>query len=159
MCITLNHRHKLVCEQKHKAQSSAAASAPPSSEISVTWSDQQHINTFSRLNLRLQNLSDELQSKRSELANTDDALGDIGDLLDDDVGTCKIRVGQVYVSVTNEAAEEYGRKHQTTLQTQVKQLEEQTKQIRAEMNELKSKLYAKFGDQINLEYDEKQSAT
>lgn len=150
-----------MCQQKHKSstQSQSAVAASGESEIGVTWTDQQNINLFSRLNLRLQNMNDELISKRSELANTIDAISDIDNLLDDELGTCKIKVGQVFVSVTNEDADEYVQRHKSSVQSIVDELESQSRDIRAQMNELKSKLYAKFGNQINLEYDDNKTQT
>lgn len=161
VCIHRFHRHKQVCQQKHKQQSTTQPSTSlqttrqqQSSEIAVTWSDQQNINLFSRLNLKLQNLLDELKLKQSDLANTKDALNDIENLLDDDVGTCKIKIGDVYVDVTNEDAEQFANKYKYNLQLEVDNLNHKSDEIKQTMNELKNKLYKKFGNQINLEYEE-----
>jgi len=153
--------HKSQCAQKHKTQSqqqsssasstSESSSSASASEIGVTWSDQQQINEFSKLNLRLNNLSDELQNKQQLLANCKDATSDIAVLMDDDA--CKIKVGEVFIQTTNEDAEEYVKQKERELQLDVDTLMKETSDIEEQMKSLKTRLYAKFGNQINLEHD------
>lgn len=134
--------HKTVCKQKHKA-------AGKGEEIPVTWEDQQRINEFSRLNTKLQIVEDELRQKKNDVANIEDATGEIESLLDDDA--CKIKVGEVFIQVSNEDAEEFVKQRKQDTDTEHAKLKEQREGLLKQMDALKAVLYAKFGKQINLE--------
>lgn len=56
------------------------------------------------------------------LTNLKDAEGDIEDLLDDDA--CKIRIGECFVYVSNEDAEEFAQKKRGKCEKKVEGLEE-----------------------------------
>lgn len=88
-------------------------------------------------------------SLQAALESVKDASGEIDMLLDDDC--CKVRIGEMYVSVSNEEAEEFAAEEARVLQQEVADLESEAKGIMDEMRSLKALLYAKFGDQINLE--------
>ncbi|KAK3086399.1 hypothetical protein FSP39_017879 [Pinctada imbricata] len=47
------------------------------SDTQVTFEDQQKINTFARNNAKLQDLKDELESKKKELQNLEDAADEM----------------------------------------------------------------------------------
>lgn len=136
--------HKGVCKQKHKSAAPARGE-----EIAVTWEDQQRINEFSRLNLRLQNIDEQLSTGRSSTANLDDAAGDIEMLLDDDA--CKVKIGEVFWDVSNEQADEFVADKKKAQQDKTTELMGQKEQLVKAMDALKALLYAKFGNQINLE--------
>jgi prefoldin subunit 4 len=136
--------HKTQCKQKHKT-----AGAARGEEIAVTWEDQQRINEFSRLNLRLQGVEEQLSTGRSTAANLEDAAGDIETLLDDDA--CKVRIGEVFWDVSNDEAEEFVKEKKKAQADKTAELQEQRTQIVKQMDVLKAMLYNKFGKQINLE--------
>lgn len=153
-----------MCAQKHKllAGSSASSSSssslssssssgltPAKEEITVTWQDQQSINLFSRLNTRLASITDSLSSLSSAHANTVDALDTIESLLDDD--SVMVRVGEVYVKLSNDEAEQWVKQEKQSEQQQKAKLEAEKAQIESQMATLKQQLYAKFGKAINLE--------
>ncbi|XP_015756390.1 PREDICTED: prefoldin subunit 4-like [Acropora digitifera] len=52
-------------------------------DTNITFEDQQQINTFARKSARLQELKDEIEAKKKELQNLEDA-GDELMLLEDD---------------------------------------------------------------------------
>lgn len=120
-------------------------------EVGVLWEDQQRINEFGRLNQRFDEINDELEVKKNELANLTDVAGDIEVLLDDDA--CKIKVGEVYVTVSNEEAEEYAQEEVKEREEHMATLESEKDDLQTRMGKLKTLLKAKFGDQINLETD------
>ena len=138
--------HKGTCKQKHKT---AAASASKGEDVPVTWADQQRINEFSRLNLALQKLDDDLKAGKNDAANLEDAANDIDSLLDDDA--CKVRIGEVFMDVSNEEAEEFVKEKKAAQEKKQADLVESRKQVIKQMDELKTLLYQKFGKQINLE--------
>jgi len=115
----------------------------------VTWEDQQRINEFSRLNLSLQKVEDELRVQKNTAANLDDAATDIDSLLDDDA--CKVRIGEVFMDVSNEEAEEFVKEKAAASAKKTAELQEQRTMLIKQMDLLKAMLYQKFGKQINLE--------
>lgn len=139
--------HKAVCKQKHK--SAGASSASKGEDVPVTWADQQRINEFSRLNLSLQKLEDDLKTVRNDTANLEDAATDIDSLLDDDA--CKVRIGEVFMDVSNEEAEEFVKARKEATAKKGADLTAQKESILKQMDVLKALLYQKFGKQINLE--------
>jgi prefoldin subunit 4 len=142
--------HKAQCSQNHLKKSQAIR--PPESEVQVTWEDQQKINRFSRLNVRIQRLEDELKGKKAELLNCKDAVSEVESLIDDD--SCRIKVGEVFIQVSNEEAEQWTNKVKKQVEEDVKKMEKEHKEISNEMEELKKVLYGKFGKAINLENSE-----
>ncbi|PFX31389.1 Prefoldin subunit 4 [Stylophora pistillata] len=52
-------------------------------DTNITFEDQQQINTFARKSARIQELKDEIEQKKKDLQNLEDA-GDEVMLLDDD---------------------------------------------------------------------------
>eukprot|EP01006_Ploeotia_vitrea_P043233 TRINITY_DN66705_c2_g4_i11.p1 TRINITY_DN66705_c2_g4~~TRINITY_DN66705_c2_g4_i11.p1 ORF type:complete len:202 (-),score=50.40 TRINITY_DN66705_c2_g4_i11:152-718(-) len=82
--------HKKTCAGRKKKRAAQAAAAerhlrPDDAEdVPVTWEDQQRINKFGRLVLRKTELQDELKKDETELANLEDAQGEIEMLMDDD---------------------------------------------------------------------------
>jgi len=148
--------HKLVCAQKHKllgpsapSSGSSLSSASRPDEVTVTWSDQQSINTFSRLNTQLQVIEDDIQSLDRDYANIVDAVDTIETLIDDD--SVMIKIGEVFVPVTNEEAEEWVKKEKKQQTSKKEKLTADKQHIEGKMKELKTVLYGKFGKAINLE--------
>merc|ERR1712070_1164791 len=100
-------------KKKKKAAAAVFGSSTSSGEPQVTFEDQSRINRFGRLNQLLQDLEDDINEKKSQLANLNDGAGDIEMLMDDDA--CKIKIGEVFVSVSNEAAEEFVAEQKTQI--------------------------------------------
>lgn len=135
--------------QDSKPKKAAAKGQAVSKEIGVTWEDQQRINEFGRLNHRHTEVVDDIAKKKNDLANLRDVAGDIECLLDDDA--CKIKVGEVYVEVPNDEAEEYVNAEVAEREEVMAGLEKEKASLEGQMSALKALLYAKFGNQINLE--------
>jgi len=142
--------HKKTCKKQHKKPSgNPHLRDGKQKDIPVLWEDQQRINAFGRLNNRMQELLDDAAVKKTAMAGLDDATGEIECLLDDDA--CKIRVGELYVQVSNEEAEEYAAEQKAAREKEIEAIAEEKAKLRVEMNKLKALLYAKFGNTINLE--------
>lgn len=135
--------------QSSKPKPKAVKKTTESKEVQVLWEDQQRINEFGRFHTRLQEINDEIELKKTELANLSDVAGDIEVCLDDDA--CKIKVGEVFVTVSNDEAEEFAQEEVKEKQAQVDVLEQEKAEIEKKMDGLKAKLEAKFGDQIKLD--------
>lgn len=60
-------------------------------------------------------------------------------------------VGEIYVTVSQDQAEELLSQETERCEADLEAIEEKIRSVRQTLAQLKVKLYAKFGDQINLE--------
>lgn len=118
-------------------------------DVAVLWEDQQRINEFGRLNVRMTEINDSLAKLENELKSLKDVEEEIEILLDDDA--CKIKIGETYVNVTNEEAEEYAAQEKQEKDEEKRVLEKEKTGLQGKMDILKGLLYGKFGKSINLE--------
>jgi prefoldin subunit 4 len=155
---------------------------PNAPEVEVTAEDQKRINHFGRLNNRMQvcarhvwrcrfsgpllaraclraltrvrpqELKDDIKEKTKDVTNVEDAANEIEMLLDDDA--CLLKVGELFVHVSNEEADEKIKAVKEVRQKELAALREELEVISKQMEELKKLLYSKFGNSINLELDE-----
>lgn len=138
----------------------AAMTSGPSasSEIAVTYEDQQKINRFARLNARKEEILEELKVKKTDLQNMEDALNEVSNAeltADDPDEGVKIMEGELFVRFGFEGATKWIEEKKATLEAEIEQSNEQVEKIKEEMNQLKIALYAKFGkDNINLESED-----
>ena len=122
-------------------------------EVHISLEDQQKINKFARLNSRLEDLKDELKAKHGEIQTLEDASTDLM-MLEDDDEKVPYQVGEVFVYLTQDEAQQKIEASKDNLGDAVKSVDSKAQAIRDEMSGLKSQLYAKFGSAINLEADE-----
>ena len=87
--------------------------------------------------------------KQNDAANLKDAQSDIEDLLDEDA--CKVRIGEVFMDVSNEEAEEHCAEQKKKSDEDLAALQEKRADLVKKMDVLKALLSAKFKNQINLE--------
>ena len=131
-------------------------SAQPDKDIHILLEDQQKINKFARQNQRLEDIKDELKAKENEIVTIKDATTDVEEL----ELTCEegekvpYLVGEIFVMETPTDVQTLLEERKMELEQEVKGLEEKATAIRVVMSDLKTHLYAKFGDAINLEADE-----
>ncbi|XP_002737961.1 prefoldin subunit 4-like isoform X1 [Saccoglossus kowalevskii] len=122
------------------------------SSVQVTYEDQQKINKFARKNSKLSELKEDIQSKKKELQNLQDASDDL--VLLDDSELVPYQIGEVFVNHSIDETQELIEKAKAGIEAEIRALEEQVTKIQALLQELKIQLYAKFGKNINLEADE-----
>lgn len=122
-------------------------------DTNITFEDQQQINTFARKSARIQELKDEIEQKKKELQNLEDA-GDELMMLDDDTTPIPYRIGEIFIHLSSEETQEYLENAKSKIQDEVKSLESNTAEVKQLLADLKVKLYAKFGNNINLEAEE-----
>eukprot|EP00002_Diphylleia_rotans_P015246 TRINITY_DN2954_c0_g2_i1.p1 TRINITY_DN2954_c0_g2~~TRINITY_DN2954_c0_g2_i1.p1 ORF type:complete len:138 (+),score=59.66 TRINITY_DN2954_c0_g2_i1:73-486(+) len=120
-------------------------------DVEVTWVDQQDINLFGRLNMQLHEIHDDLKTKRVALDNLRDVSDELA--LADDEELVMMSVGEGFVSLPKDEAEAKVTKLQADTESDIAKAEAEVKSIKGKMQELKKKLYAKFGTTINLEDD------
>ncbi|KAG0313790.1 hypothetical protein BGZ97_009895 [Linnemannia gamsii] len=120
-------------------------------DIQVSWQDQENINTFSKYNAKLQDLEEAYEGKKTEKEYLDDLAMEL-ELADEDEPV-KYRIGEAFVSLSLEAAQERISKSQEELDQEIEGLKSQMDEAVEKMDGLKKVLYARFGNAINLEKD------
>ncbi|XP_057292037.1 prefoldin subunit 4-like [Hydractinia symbiolongicarpus] len=130
----------------------AVAKTKVTDEVQITHVDQQMINSFANKNAKQNELKTIIENKKKELQNLEDA-GDELILLDDE-GTIPVHVGETFMHLSMEQAQEFIDSKKETIENDVRELDTQMQQYKGELKDLKVKLYAKFGTNINLEEDE-----
>ncbi|XP_041375571.1 prefoldin subunit 4-like [Gigantopelta aegis] len=121
-------------------------------DAQVTYEDQQKINKFARHNARLNDIREELVAKKKELQNLDDASDELV-LLDDDLPV-PYQIGEFFISTTTDEANKMVEAAKEATQEEIKELEERAESHKTVLSDLKIQLYAKFGNNINLEAEE-----
>ncbi|KAG7323244.1 hypothetical protein KOW79_012946 [Hemibagrus wyckioides] len=122
-------------------------------DVNVTFEDQQKINKFARSTNRMTELKEEIEAKKKSLQNLEDASDDLMMLEDDDL-LIPYHIGDVFISHTQEETQEMLEAAKETLKEEIKSLESRVTSIQEVLGDLKVQLYAKFGNNINLEADE-----
>ncbi|XP_012518289.1 PREDICTED: prefoldin subunit 4-like [Propithecus coquereli] len=122
-------------------------------DVNVTFEDQQKINKFARNTSRITELKKEIEVKKKQLQNLEDACDDIM-LADDDRLMIPYQIGDVFISHSQEETQEMLEEAKKNLQEEIDALESRVESIQWVLADLKVQLYAKFGSNINLEADE-----
>ena len=121
-----------------------------SNDCEVTRFDQTLINRFARLNAKCEELEADLAVKKQSAQNTREAIDELF-LQEEHV---LINCGEVLARMTLEEATQWCEDLSSQLTNQIAEKETEVESIRAEMLSIKSRLYAKFGQNINLESDD-----
>ncbi|CAG2166567.1 unnamed protein product [Oppiella nova] len=123
-------------------------------DVEVTLGDQKLINRFARLNAKCEELEADLSAAERRLENSSEALDELA-LEDESVW---IRSGEVFARMTSDGAQQWIEGLRRELESATKGIRESLATMRAEMTTIKATLYAKFGNNINLEYDDDDEA-
>ena len=92
----------------------------------------------------------EIKALKDELENLQDA----GSMIEESMGDpLKLFVGECLVEVDEDAATQYQEKLMEEKQEELEQLTDHMDSIESELKKLKTFLYARFGNSINLEED------
>uniref|UniRef100_A0A7S0SVI5 Prefoldin subunit 4 n=1 Tax=Chromulina nebulosa TaxID=96789 RepID=A0A7S0SVI5_9STRA len=125
-----------------------ANSTVPKDDVEVRYEDQEKINEFGKLNNRLLEIRAELKQSKTDIETLDDATTELAMV---GKGKVMLLIGENFMEVTEEFAEEYCEKKTKKLQSRIEQLENEELSIVSRQDELKKILYGRFGDSINLE--------
>ncbi|XP_051962177.1 prefoldin subunit 4-like [Xyrauchen texanus] len=122
-------------------------------DVNVTFEDQQKINRFARNTNRMSEIKDEIEAKKKSLQNLEDASDDIM-MCEDDAMLMPYQIGEVFISHSQEETQEMLEAAKEALQEEIKARENSVSFIQEVLGDLKVQLYAKFGNNINLETEE-----
>ncbi|AJT26619.1 Gim3p [Saccharomyces cerevisiae YJM1573] len=115
----------------------------------VTFEDQQKINEFSKLIMRKDAIALELSLQREEKEYLDDVSLEI-ELIDEDEPV-QYKVGDLFIFMKQSKVTAQLEKDAERLDNKIETLEDKQRDIDSRLDALKATLYAKFGDNINLE--------
>ncbi|AJT25519.1 conserved protein [Saccharomyces cerevisiae YJM789] len=115
----------------------------------VTFEDQQKINEFSKLIMRKDAIAQELSLQREEKEYLDDVSLEI-ELIDEDEPV-QYKVGDLFIFMKQSKVTAQLEKDAERLDNKIETLEDKQRDIDSRLDALKANLYAKFGDNINLE--------
>lgn len=118
----------------------------------VTFDDQSKINKFAKHNAKLDDLKDELISKKNEMKNLEEAADEI-ELFDED-DQIPFVVGEVFFSYGLSKTQELLAEAKKKKEAEIKRIEEKCRDLQVLMAELKAALYQRFGTNIYLENDD-----
>ncbi|KAJ6641571.1 putative prefoldin subunit 4 [Pseudolycoriella hygida] len=121
-------------------------------DVHVTYEDQSKINKFAKHNAKLEDLKDELETKKNDLRNLEEAADEI-ELFDED-DQIPFVVGEVFISQNLSKTQELLVQAKEKKLREIKKIEEKCREIQGLMAELKAQLYHRFGSNIYLENDE-----
>ncbi|XP_072270296.1 prefoldin subunit 4 [Pyxicephalus adspersus] len=121
-------------------------------DVNVTFEDQQKINIFARNTSRINELKDEIEIKKKELQNLEDACDDI--MMLDDSLLIPYQIGDVFISHSQEETQEMLEAAKKALEEEMESLQSRVESIQQVLSDLKIQLYAKFGNNINLEAED-----
>ncbi|XP_005105817.1 prefoldin subunit 4 [Aplysia californica] len=122
------------------------------SDAQVTFEDQQKINVFARTNARLTDSKEELAAKEKELQNLTDAEDEL--MMAEGDECVPYQIGEVLVEMTMEEAQAELEKAKELCQQEIDGLKAKAEGFKDTLSELKTALYAKFGNNINLDMEE-----
>ncbi|KAJ1920952.1 hypothetical protein H4219_001005 [Mycoemilia scoparia] len=120
-------------------------------DVEVQWEDQQKINRFSRLNVLVDQLEEHYKKQKTEKEYLEDLAMEIE--LHDEDEPVMYRVGQGFMLLEVEDAQQRIEKQKEGIDNKVEELKTQIEETEKEMAKLKAALYNKFGKAINLEKD------
>ncbi|XP_072169242.1 prefoldin subunit 4-like [Diadema setosum] len=121
-------------------------------DVNVTFEDQQKINKFARKSNKMAELQEEINKKKKDLQNLEDASEEL--ILADDDALIPYQIGEVFFNQTLEDAQQSVEDAKQRMEEEIAAIDRQSDALKDELGELKAQLYAKFGKNINLEMDD-----
>ncbi|KAM8946840.1 prefoldin subunit 4 [Pelodytes ibericus] len=121
-------------------------------DVNVTFEDQQKINIFARNTSRVTELKDEIEAKKKHLRNLEDAFDDL--MMLDDSLLIPYQIGDVFISHSQEETQEMLEAAKKGIEEEIETLQSRVESIHQVLADLKVQLYAKFGNNINLEAED-----
>mmetsp|Transcript_1114 Transcript_1114/g.2306 ORF Transcript_1114/g.2306 Transcript_1114/m.2306 type:complete len:127 (+) Transcript_1114:50-430(+) len=118
-------------------------------DIEVEKDDQKRINAFSRLNLRYDELDEEIGVLKKNIQTYKDATEEIEGCMESDGVVLKL--GEAFTPVDEDVALEKLGKLMEEAEARLVEATNEVEEVKTRMDELKKVLYSKFGTSINLE--------
>ncbi|CAI2350448.1 unnamed protein product [Caenorhabditis sp. 36 PRJEB53466] len=120
----------------------------------VTAEDQALLNKFARSFQVQTQLKTDLENAKTQVENISEANDEILMLDDEDAASIPCRIGTSFVHFNGDSLTEHLEGKKAEAESVVAQKSVELEAITAEMERIKKVLYAKFGDQINLDAED-----
>ena len=121
-------------------------------DVHIKYEDQSKINKFAINNTKLHEYQDDLVEKKKALTNLNEAIDELVILDDEEI--IPFQHGEVFTNLKVQDANAELDRAKQTLEQDIKDLEDKVDSTKKLLSELKTALYAKFGNKINLEENE-----
>jgi prefoldin subunit 4 len=118
-------------------------------DVHIKYEDQSKINKFAINNTKMHEYDQELIEKNKILQNLTDAMDELITFDDDEM--IPFQFGEVFTHLTAKDANEELEILKAQTEADISQLEAKVSTCKSVLSELKTQLYAKFGNKINLE--------
>ena len=118
-------------------------------DVQISYQDQSKINSFAINNTKLHDFQDELAEKKKELENLSEAIDEL--VLIDENEIIPYQHGEIYTYLPVSDANKELEKNKALIVEEIRNLEAKIAGVKSILSELKTQLYAKFGNKINLE--------
>ncbi|CAL1147863.1 unnamed protein product [Cladocopium goreaui] len=118
-------------------------------DIEVAREDQERINKFSRLNMRFDELDEEITTMKSEIQAFKDAVEEVEGCMEAD--GILMKIGEAYTSVDEDSVTEKLTRLIDDSEASLSKKSDEIEHVKTELDSLKKLLYGKFGTSINLE--------
>ena len=121
-------------------------------DVHIKYEDQSKINKFAINNTKLHEFKDDLIEKRKELTNLNEAIEEL--ILVDESELVPFQYGEVFTHLSVQDANTELEKAKAVIEKEIGDLESKVTNTNKLLSDLKTQLYAKFGNKINLEENE-----
>ncbi len=121
-------------------------------DVHIKYEDQSKINKFAIHNTKLHEYQDDLVEKRKELQNISEAIEEL--VLFDDTEIIPFQHGEVFTHLCVQDANDELERAKSNVEKEISVLSDRVESTKKLLGELKTQLYAKFGNKINLEENE-----
>lgn len=118
-------------------------------DVHICYEDQSKINKFAINNTKLHDFQDDLEEKKKELINLNEAIDEL--VIYDESELIPFKYGEIFTHLSVESANEELERSKVELETEISSLGEKVLSTKKLLSDLKTQLYAKFGNKINLE--------
>lgn len=136
--------------------SSGLKSESSDSDVHISHENQKKINRFAIMNGWIEEIQDSLATKQTLLTHLEDAENDLllsDVLMENPDMEIPVLVGESFVSFSSDEVQEHIEGLKKRTRGEIDALESRVKDIKCEMDVLKTALYEQFGNNINLEND------
>ncbi|CAA97410.1 putative prefoldin subunit 4 [Caenorhabditis elegans] len=120
----------------------------------VSAEDQALLNKFARSYQTQTQLKADVKEAKTLIDNINEASDEILLLDDEDSASIPCRIGSCFVHFNGDSLNEHLEGKKTTAEKVLSEKTSELDAISADMEQIKKVLYAKFGDQINLDAEE-----
>ncbi len=130
------------------------ASSLNDDDVHIKYEDQSKINKFAINNTKLHEFQDDLAEKKKQLQNINEAIEEL--VLFDDSEIIPFQYGEVFTRLNVQDANAELEKAKSDIEREISDLDDKVGSTKKLLADLKTQLYAKFGNKINLEENEEE---